>query len=123
VTNTGVFTQYDWSNENGYANPTETTVTINNWNTTGYIFFKTSYNSVTEAITAEDYLFIPAAGYCTENNTFYVGDNGCIWSSTLFRNDKSAWHINVSTEIAGFNYYVRCYGLSVRGVVGQMAER
>lgn len=87
VTNAGAFTQYAWDDSKGYSRPTQTTATIDNWNTAGYFFFKNSYTSVTDAISAEDYLFVPAAGYCEDGGVGDVGNNGYVWASALSSED------------------------------------
>lgn len=122
VTNAGAFTQYAWSNSNGYSSPTQTTATIDNWDTAGYFFFKNSYTSVTDAITAEDYLFVPAAGGCEDGEV--VGGGGGVWASALSSGYvKNAWLFLFYSGRAGVNgSFSRCYGQSVRGVVGQMDE-
>ena len=120
VTNAGAFTQYAWDDSNGYSSPTQTTATIDNWNTAGYFFFKNSYTSVTDAITAEDYLFIPAAGGCEDGEVYDVGDFGYVWASALNSEDvKYAWYFYFYSVKAGVgSNYGRFCGLSVRGVVG-----
>ena len=123
VTNAGAFTQYAWDDSNGYSSPTQTTATIDNWNTAGYFFFKNTYTSVTDAITAEDYLFVPAAGLCGDGGVVDVGDYGYVWASALNSGSvESAWFFSFDSGRAGVYSYNRCYGQSVRGVVGQMDE-
>lgn len=123
VTNAGAFTEYARSDSNGYSSPTETTATISNWDTAGYFFFKNTYASVTDAISAEDYLFIPAAGFCRDGEVGGVGDGGCVWASALnSENVENAWGFYFDSVRAGVSYGSRCYGQSVRGVVGQMDE-
>ena len=125
VTNAGAFTQYAWSDSNGYSSPTSTTATIDNWNTAGYFFFKNSYTSVTDAITAEDYLFVPAAGSCADGGVNAVGGGGYVWASALYSEYVgSAWGFGFSSDEAGvYDYFDPRYcGQSVRGVVGQMDE-
>ena len=123
VTNAGAFTQYAWDNTNGYSSPTSTTAAISGWDTAGYFFFKNSYTSVTEAITAEDYLFIPAAGGCGDGGVDDVGICGYVWASALDSEGvKGAWGFVFGSDGAGVSNYGRCGGQSVRGVVGQMNE-
>lgn len=124
VTNAGAFTQYAWDDSNGYSSPTSTTTTISGWDTAGYFFFKNTYTSVTDAITAEDYLFIPAAGLCEDGGVLLVGVGGLVWASALISEDvKYAWSFGFSSGKAGVvNGGYRCNGHSVRGVVGQMDE-
>ena len=123
VTNAGAFTQYAWSDSNGYSSPTSTTATISNWKTAGYFFFKNSYTSVTDAVSAEDYLFVPAAGGCGGGRVDDVGGGGGVWASALSSEDvEIAWLFYFDSHGAGVNDDYRCFGGSVRGVVGQMDE-
>ena len=121
VTNAGAFTQYAWSDSNGYSSPTSTTATISNWDTAGYFFFKNSYTSVTDAISAEDYLFVPAAGRCEGGEVYLVGIRGYVWASALSsENVESAWYFYFDSDEAGVDYDYRFVGRSVRGVVGEL---
>ena len=124
VTNAGAFTQYAWDDSNGYSSPTQTTATIDNWDTAGYFFFKNTYTSVTDAITAEDYLFIPAAGNCGDGEVYGVGNGGSVWASALgSKSVGNAWSFSFGSGGAGVDSGSgRCGGQSVRGVVGQMNE-
>ena len=123
VTNAGAFTQYAWSDSNGYSSPTSTTATISNWKTAGYFFFKNSYTSVTDAVSAEDYLFVPAAGLCGDGEVVNVGSGGSVWASALYsENVRGAWSFYFYSREAGVGGNIRCFGQSVRGVVGQMDE-
>ena len=123
VTNAGAFTQYAWSDSNGYSSPTSTTATISNWKTAGYFFFKNSYTSVTDAVSAEDYLFVPAAGSCGVGRVYNVGNIGVVWASALNSEGvKYAWSFGFSSPEAGVSGFSRFFGQSVRGVVGQMDE-
>lgn len=123
VTNAGAFTQYAWDDTEGQPIPTQTTATISGWNTAGYFFFKNTYTSVTEAITAKDYLFIPAAGYCGDGGVDGVGIGGSVWASALDSEGvEGAWDFKFSSVIAGVGGGLRYSGRSVRGVVGQMDE-
>ena len=121
VTNAGAFTQHAW--DYSHSSPTQTTATISGWDTAGYFFFKNTYTSVTEAISAEDYLFIPAAGYCVDGGVYGVGDYGDVWASALNSEGvEDAWSFGFGSGKAGVNNNNRCFGQSVRGVVGQMDE-
>lgn len=124
VTNAGAFTQYALDNTNGYSSPTSTTAAISGWDTAGYFFFKNTYTSVTEAITAEDYLFVPAAGVCEDGVVNNVGVFGDVWASALYSEYVgSAWGFLFGSVGAGvLGGYSRFLGQSVRGVVGQMDE-
>lgn len=121
VTNAGAFTQYAWSDSNGYSSPTSTTATISNWDTAGYFFFKNTYTSVTEAISHEDYLFVPAAGFCGDGGVDRVGNRGYVWASALGSEDVlGALFFGFNSGGAGFDSGIRAYGQSVRGVVGNL---
>ena len=123
VTNAGTFTEYAWSDTNGYSSPTSTTATISNWNTAGYFFFKSDVSDMDAAITSGDYLFIPAAGFCGGGEVLYVGDGGGVWASALYSEGvKLAWVFFFDSGRAGVVDSFRCFGQSVRGVVGQMDE-
>ena len=65
-------------------------------------------------------LFIPAAGNCLGGSVYGVGDDGCVWASSLSSsNVSSAWDIVFSSDGGGvYNSGDRCLGFSVRGVVG-----
>lgn len=119
VTNVGVFTEYAWNDSNGYSSPTQTTATIDNWNTAGYFFFKNTYTSVTDAITDEDYLFVPAAGYCGGGGVNGVGDGGSVWASALSSEGvEYAWNFRFLSGRAGVHgRFSRSFGQSVRGVI------
>lgn len=122
VTNVGAFTEYYWSTANN-LNPTETTATINGWDTAGYFFFKNTYTSVTEAITAEDYLFIPAAGGCGNGGVYDVGDGGYVWGSALdSQSVMAALCLFFNSDMVSIQSESRAIGQSVRGVVGRMDE-
>ena len=123
VTNKGAFTQYAWDDTNGYSSLTETTAAISGWDTAGYFFFKNTYTSVTDAITDEDYLFIPAAGSCGDGEVFNVGIYGSVWASALISEYvEDAWGFGFGSGRAGVDNDYRYFGQSVRGVVGQMDE-
>lgn len=123
VTNTGAFTQFAWSYSNGYSSPTSTTATISGWNTDGYLFFKKSYTSVTDAISAKDYLFIPTTGYYQNGEVVGVSYDSGVWASALgSRGVEYAWDLGFGISRAGVGNDSRYYGLPVRGVVGQMDE-
>ena len=122
VTNAGAFTEYAWSDD-GCSDPTETTATISGWDTAGYFFFKNTYDSVIDAITAEDYLFIPAACCTCDGRSNGVGNFGNVWASALYSEVvENAWFFGFDSDWASVRHRSRYYGLSVRGVVGQMDE-
>lgn len=118
VTSGGAFTQYAWNDTNSSSTPTGTTTNIT-WSTAGYFFFKNSYASVTDAISAKDYLFVPAAGRCSFGRVYDVGEWGDVWSSSLSTAGVGrAWSFDFGSDRAGVNSGSRCGGQSVRGVVG-----
>ena len=118
VTNTGAFTQFAWSDSDGTSTETETTATISDWNTAGFLFFKSDVSDINAAITSGDYLFIPAAGYCGDGGVGDVGFGGSVWASALYsENVKYAWGFGFGSGRAGVGDGGRFYGLSVRGVV------
>ena len=123
VTSAGAFTECAWNDNEGYSSPTQTTATIDNWNTAGYFFFKSDVSDMDAAVTSGDYLFIPAAGYCEAGRVGNVGSFGGVWASALdSENVKNAWGFYFYSGRAGVSDNVRYYGLSVRGVIGQMDE-
>ena len=125
VASDGKFTKYAW-NDGSSSPDTAVTASTSAFNgTAGHIFFKNSYASVTNAISANDYLFIPAAGYCSGGEVGDVGGWGYVWSSSLNTDYVDfAWSFYFGSGVAGVDDgSLRCIGHSVRGVVGQMAER
>lgn len=118
VTSSGTFTQYVWDVHENYAIPTQITAIISGWNTAGYFFFKNTYTSVTDAISAKDYLFIPAAGNCVGGEVFGVGTRGGVWTSALGSEDvKYAWLFIFNSNVAGVGNDNRYFGQSVRAVI------
>lgn len=65
-------------------------------------------------------LFFPAAGYADNGSMDCVGDEGFVWSSSLYSNFVgSAWGLYFYNEDTNWdNNDSRCNGWSVRGVVG-----
>ena len=123
VTNAGAFTEYAWDDTDFYSSPTDTTATISGWDTAGYFFFKSDVSDMNAAITSGDYLFIPAAGYCGGGEVYVVGNDGRVWASALTSGSvKRAWYFGFNSLEAGVSNGYRCFGQSVRGVVGQMDE-
>lgn len=120
ITSDGTYTQYNWNSESSPLQPdTSVTASTSEFNSTaGHIFFKKSYTAVTDAISAEDYLFIPAAGNCYKGKVLDVGKWGYVWFSSLSTgNVNSAWYFFFASDGAGVDDYYRCLGQSVRGVV------
>lgn len=119
VTSSGTFTQYVWDVHENQASPTQITATISGWNTAGYFFFENTYSSVTDAISAEDYLFVPAADYCENGEAYNTGDGGYIWTSVLDSESVGcAQCLNFGGDGAGVGSgFGRYSGQSVRAVI------
>ena len=65
-----------------------------------------------------NYIFIPAAGYCGDGSVSNVGGYGGVLSSSLYTSNPSyASDLNLSSGYCRVGSCMRCYGLSVRGVL------
>ena len=65
-------------------------------------------------------LFFPAAGLCEDGGAYDVGDFGYLWGSALSTEGvDGAWYFYFGSDEADVDNYYRCFGQSVRGVVGQ----
>ncbi len=63
------------------------------------------------------YIFIPAAGFRTNDSVNYVGSDGDVWGSSLdISNPNYAWGLTLNSSVCCMGYSYRCYGRSVRGV-------
>lgn len=64
-------------------------------------------------------IFLPAAGYRSNNSSPSVGDSGFYWSSSLYKYHYShiADVLNFYSDSMIWNYFDRYYGQSVRGVI------
>ena len=65
-------------------------------------------------------LFFPSAGYCFDGRVYYVGSNGCYWSSSLstsYMIQSMNLYFNISEADWQYDYYDRYSGFSVRGVL------
>lgn len=65
-------------------------------------------------------LFFPAAGGCYNGSVFNVGSNGLYWSSSVYSsNVQYAYSLFLGSSYVNWqgNYY-RCFGFSVRPVIG-----
>lgn len=66
-------------------------------------------------------LFIPAAGFCGENEAYDAGEYGYVWTSSFSMpstNDVSgAWELGFGSDEMAIGSNARCFGESVRGVV------
>ena len=88
-------------------NTTSEWTTINGVN--GYKF--------THKTDTSKYIFIPAAGGCSNGSVGNVGGYGNVWSSSLgTSNPGNAWYLYFGSGYCNVNGYSRCYGQSVRGV-------
>lgn len=65
----------------------------------------------------DNWIFLPAAGYRSNKQLFYVGSEGDYWSSSLYTGDPtSAYKIIVKTDKITAPVGLRCLGSSVRPV-------
>ena len=63
------------------------------------------------------YIFIPAAGDCSDGSVNRVGYNGLVWSSSLEASGSLyAWNLYFDSSDCNMDSYYRCNGQSVRGV-------
>lgn len=73
-----------------------------------------------EPTDGNSYIFIPAAGYCSNGSRYGVGSWGYVWSSSRNESDAySAWYMRFDAGYVGINGYYRCIGCSVRGVIAK----
>ena len=64
------------------------------------------------------YIFIPAAGFCSDGSMYGVGYGGNVWSSSLGTSSPgNVWDLDFGSVYCYMNFDNRCYGLSVRGVM------
>ena len=64
------------------------------------------------------YVFIPAAGFRTNDSVNYVGSDGDVWGSSLdISIPDNAWGLTLNSSVCCMGYSYRCYGRSVRGVM------
>ena len=88
-------------------NTTNEWTTINNVN--GWKF--------TSKTDTSKYIFIPAAGWRTDSSFENQGDNGSIWSSSLFTTDLDyAYNLNFTMDGQSMDYSLRYCGFAVRAV-------
>ena len=63
------------------------------------------------------YIFIPAAGSCSDGSVYSVGIRGSVWSSSLYASDhNNAWYLYFVSDRCYMGNGSRYYGRSVRGV-------
>ena len=75
------------------------------WGVYGYLFTSSNGNS----------LFLPAAGYKSDNAINYEGQQGFYWSATLYE-PSFAWHYKFNYDTNGCNNQNRWLGMSIRPV-------
>ena len=64
------------------------------------------------------YIFIPAAGLCSNGSVSDVGDYGLVWSSSLYASRPDyVWVLYFNSGGCGMYLNIRYYGWSVRGVM------
>ena len=63
-------------------------------------------------------IFLPAAGYCSNDGLYYAGDDGYYWSSSLRTEKPSyAWGVHFNSDHALRGSAPRYYGRSIRAVM------
>ena len=64
------------------------------------------------------YIFIPAAGCCSNGSVYNVGYYGYVWSSSLGPSySANAWYLYFNSGSCYMSYSNRCDGQTVRGVM------
>ena len=64
-------------------------------------------------------IFIPATGYASYGSLYGLGGGADVWSSALgTSNVNYGYDLYFDSDNASLNKYCRCYGFSVRGVIG-----
>ena len=72
----------------------------------------------TSKIDTSKYVFIPAAGFRTNDSVNYVGSDGDVWGSSLdISIPDYACGLTLNSSVCCMGYSYRCYGRSVRGVM------
>ena len=62
-------------------------------------------------------IFFPAAGLCSDGSVYTVGNDGYVWSSSLYTSDHSrAWYLGFNSNNCRMYSNLRYLGFSVRGV-------
>ncbi len=85
---------------------------ITNYNGTGV-----SGRKFTSKTDESKYIFIPAAGYCSDGSEQYVGYSSNVWSSSLRTSGPfNAWYLGFTSDNCGRYGNYRYHGRSVRGV-------
>ena len=86
---------------------------IANYNDTGV-----SGRKFTSKTDTSKYIFIPAAGYCSNGSVYYVGYYGNVWTSSLLNsNPNGAWYLGFGSDDCYMGDGYRYLGWSVRGVM------
>ncbi len=68
----------------------------------------------------QTYMFVPAAGDAIVGSMLNVGQDGGLWSSSLYSSDvQSAWFFGFNASIGDVGSIFRYIGLPVRGVLEQ----
>ena len=87
--------------------------TTNEWITINGV----SGRKFTSKTDTSKYIFIPAAGYCSDGLVYSVGFNGSVWSSSLSSPSREAWFLYfLSDDCHMGDGGSRYNGMSVRGV-------
>ena len=67
-------------------------------------------------------IFFPAAGVVVVGGSVDQGEWFNLWSSSRGRNSRRAWSVSGSSEGRRLGSDNRCYGLSIRGVLGELND-
>ena len=68
----------------------------------------------------QTYMFVPASGGASVGSMGGVGQNGALWSSSLYSSDvQFAWDFGFYANSGGVSNVSRCAGHPVRGVLAQ----
>ena len=88
---------------------------ITNYNGTGI-----NGRKFTSKTDTSKYIFIPAAGFCSDSSVSRVGYGGHVWSSSLDTSYPfNAWGLLFSSGYCSMGSYRRFLGRSVRGVLNE----
>ena len=67
-------------------------------------------------------IFFPAAGVVMDGGSVSQGEWSGVWSSSRYSNSWEAWDMGGGSGGCNLDYYGRFFGLSVRGVIGELND-
>ena len=68
----------------------------------------------------QTYMFVPASGDAYDGSVQDVGENGGLWTSSLYSSGvQVVWYFGFLADGGYIGYVGRCYGVPVRGVLAQ----